>query len=70
MESWRASFVSTKGGATLTVAIEAGRSVPSTALALRLARALRCGVEDIFQLRTESGLAARLDGFRALPARA
>jgi putative molybdopterin biosynthesis protein len=42
------------------VAIEAGRSVPSTALALRLARALRCGVEDLFRLRTESGLAVRL----------
>jgi molybdate-binding protein/DNA-binding XRE family transcriptional regulator len=42
------------------VAIEAGRSVPSTALALRLARALRCGVEDLFGLRTESGLAVRL----------
>lgn len=32
------------------VAIEAGRQVPSTTLALLLARALRCEVEDLFRL--------------------
>ncbi len=32
------------------VAIEAGRQVPSTLIALQLARALRCGVEDLFAL--------------------
>jgi molybdate-binding protein/DNA-binding XRE family transcriptional regulator len=32
------------------VAIEAGRQVPSTALALQLARALGCSVDDLFQL--------------------
>ncbi len=32
------------------VAIEAGRQVPSTTLALLLARALHCGVEDLFCL--------------------
>ncbi|MGE0159518.1 MAG: substrate-binding domain-containing protein [Gemmatimonadales bacterium] len=42
------------------VAIEGGRTVPSTALGLRLARALRCTVDDLFCLRTESGLAVRL----------
>lgn len=31
-------------------AVEAGRSVPSTAIALRLARALGCTVEDLFRL--------------------
>lgn len=31
-------------------AVEAGRSIPSTALALQLARALGCGVEDLFTL--------------------
>lgn len=40
--------------------IEAGRQVPSTSLALLLARALRCGVEDLFRLRSAAGLAARL----------
>lgn len=30
------------------IAIEAGRQVPSTAIALQLARALRCSVEDLF----------------------
>ncbi len=40
-------------------AIEAGRSTPSTALALRLARALGCAVEDLFQLGQE-----RLVGLR------
>jgi putative transcriptional regulator len=32
------------------ISIEAGRQVPSTSLGLRLARALRCGVEDLFKL--------------------
>ena len=32
------------------IAIEAGRQVPSTALALQLARALSCAVEDLFVL--------------------
>jgi molybdate-binding protein/DNA-binding XRE family transcriptional regulator len=42
------------------VAIEGGRQVPSTALSLRLARALRCGVEDLFSLSVGAGIAARL----------
>ena len=42
------------------VAIEGGRQVPSTSLSLRLARALRCGVEDLFSLSSGSGLAVRL----------
>ena len=42
------------------VAIEGGRTVPSTALSLRLARALRCDVEDLFSLRTALGVTARL----------
>lgn len=42
------------------VAIEGGRTVPSTALTLRLARALRCRVEDVFSLRTALGVTARL----------
>ncbi len=40
------------------IAIEAGRQVPSTALSLLLARALGCGVDDLFRLRA----AAHLDG--------
>jgi molybdate-binding protein/DNA-binding XRE family transcriptional regulator len=32
------------------VSIEAGRQVPSTTLAIQLARALRCSVEDLFDL--------------------
>ena len=35
--------------------IETGRYVPSTELALRLARVLCCTVEDIFQLPDEEG---------------
>ncbi len=42
------------------VAVEGGRTVPSTSLSLRLARALRCRVEDLFNLRTELGVAVRL----------
>jgi molybdate-binding protein/DNA-binding XRE family transcriptional regulator len=42
------------------VAIEGGRQVPSTSLSLRLARALRCGVEDLFTLGGSEGLAVRL----------
>jgi molybdate-binding protein/DNA-binding XRE family transcriptional regulator len=42
------------------VGIEGGRQVPSTALSLRLARALRCGVEDLFSLSTSGGLSVRL----------
>ncbi|MDH3206635.1 MAG: helix-turn-helix domain-containing protein [Gemmatimonadota bacterium] len=42
------------------IAIEGGRQVPSTSLSLRLARALRCGVEDLFSLNSGSGIAARL----------
>lgn len=41
------------------IAIEAGRQVPSTELALKLARALRCQVEDLFSL-TEGSLTAEL----------
>ncbi|MCA9563061.1 MAG: helix-turn-helix transcriptional regulator, partial [Myxococcales bacterium] len=32
--------------------IESGRQVPSTALTLQLARALRCTVEELFSLTT------------------
>jgi molybdate-binding protein len=39
-------------------AIEAGRQVPSTAVALQLARALRCAVEDLFALRSGPRLRA------------
>jgi molybdate-binding protein/DNA-binding XRE family transcriptional regulator len=42
------------------VAIEGGRQVPSTSLGLKLARALRCGVEDLFSLGVTEGLTARL----------
>ena len=42
------------------IAIESGKSVPSTVLGLRIARALRSQVEDLFSLRAEAGLAARL----------
>jgi molybdate-binding protein/DNA-binding XRE family transcriptional regulator len=42
------------------IAIEGGRQVPSTSLSLRLARGLRCGVEDLFSLSLGSGLAVRL----------
>ena len=38
------------------VAIEAGRQVPSTALALGLARSLGCQVEDLFRLSAEDEL--------------
>lgn len=42
------------------VAIEAGRQVPSTLLALQLARALGCSVGDLFQLASGSVARARL----------
>jgi molybdate-binding protein/DNA-binding XRE family transcriptional regulator len=42
------------------VAIERGRQVPSTSLGIRLARALRCGVEELFRLSADEGLTARL----------
>jgi len=42
------------------VAIEAGRQVPSTGLALRLARALGRSVEDLFELSDGGGLAVAL----------
>jgi molybdate-binding protein/DNA-binding XRE family transcriptional regulator len=42
------------------VAIEGGRQVPSTSLSLRFAKALRCGVEDLFSLSASGGLAVRL----------
>lgn len=41
-------------------AIEAGRQVPSTALSLLLARALRCGVEELFSLASEPAVQASL----------
>lgn len=56
------------------LAIEAGKQVPSTALALLMARSLGCAVEDLFTLapsgaisarvavRSDPGGAARLDG--------
>jgi len=40
------------------VAVESGRSVPSTALALRLARALACAVDDLFGLTGPTALEA------------
>lgn len=40
--------------------IETGRQVPSTAVALRLARALRCTVEDLFALPVAPALEAHL----------
>jgi len=40
-------------------AVEVGRTVPATLLALRLARALACSVEDLFRL-DDSGLAVRV----------
>ncbi|MEM6296288.1 MAG: substrate-binding domain-containing protein [Myxococcota bacterium] len=39
-------------------AIEAGRQTPSTAVALRLARALRCRVEDLFSLASGGAFTA------------
>ncbi len=42
------------------LAVEAGRNVPSTGLGLRLAYALGCSVEDIFQLAPAPGIRARL----------
>jgi molybdate-binding protein/DNA-binding XRE family transcriptional regulator len=42
------------------LAIEAGRQVPSTALGLRIARALRTSVEELFRLSGDEGLDARL----------
>ena len=42
------------------LAVEAGRNVPSTSLGLRLAYALGCSVEDIFQLAPDPGIQARL----------
>ena len=41
-------------------AIEAARQVPSTTLALQLARALHCGVEDLFSLVVQPELRALL----------
>lgn len=45
------------------IAIEAGRQVPSTAIALRLAATLGCRVEDLFRLPSR-GLSARWAGER------
>lgn len=42
------------------LAIEASRNVPSTSLGLRLAYALGCSVEDIFQLAPAPGIRAHL----------
>ncbi len=44
------------------VAIEAGRQVPSTVLALQLARALSCGMDELFQLSGGPVVRARLAG--------
>ncbi len=49
------------------VAIEGGRQVPSTIHGLRLARALRVGVEELFRLDDSSGLAVRLAPSEAVP---
>ncbi len=42
------------------VAIEAGRQVPATNLALLLARSLGCSVDDLFSLASPEGLEVRL----------
>lgn len=42
------------------LAVEAGRNVPSTSLGLKLAYALGCSVEDIFQLAPAPGVQAKL----------
>jgi molybdate-binding protein/DNA-binding XRE family transcriptional regulator len=42
------------------LAIEAGRQVPSTRMSLRLAQALACKVEDLFQLPGPAGIVATL----------
>jgi len=42
------------------LAIEAGRNVPSTRLALRIAYSLGCGIEEIFRLASDGGISARL----------
>lgn len=42
------------------IAIEQGRQVPSTQTALRLARALECRVEDLFELRDPDRVTAAL----------
>ncbi len=42
------------------IAVEAGRRVPSTRLALQLAGALGCGVDDLFALREPDSIVARL----------
>jgi putative molybdopterin biosynthesis protein len=45
-------------------AIEAGRSTPSTAIALRLAQVLGCRVEELFQLAGPLGISERPPGTR------
>lgn len=42
------------------IGIEAGRHIPSTAVALQLARALRCTVDDLFRLPSGGDLRVRL----------
>jgi molybdate-binding protein/DNA-binding XRE family transcriptional regulator len=42
------------------IAIEAGRQVPSTMVALRLASALQCRVEDLFRIGEASQVCARM----------
>jgi len=42
------------------IAIESGRQVPSTVLGLRIARALRTTVEDLFKLDADAGFEARV----------
>ncbi len=51
------------------VAIEAGRQVPSTSLALRLARALGCSIDTLFQLTSASELVVRVAPDRTHPER-
>ncbi|MDR7414945.1 MAG: substrate-binding domain-containing protein [Armatimonadota bacterium] len=48
-------------------AIEAGRYVPNTAVALRLAEALGCAVEDLFRVPTTPTVRARLAGPASIP---
>ena len=48
------------------VAIEGARQVPSTSLGLRLARALRTPLEELFRLGVDEGLTARLASPAAL----
>ena len=57
---WTQSALADRAGVSrqALVAIEAGRQIPSTVLALQLARCLDCSVEDLFQLEGSSRIEA------------